>query len=145
MLKTERKNHTVYRIAYHLCWIPKYRKEIFKSNLQERMKEMLLHIAFEYEWDVEEIEVMSDHVHILISVGPKWSPARIVQILKSKSAIQFFRENPEIRKRYFWGGKLWTSSYFVETVGNSNHEMVKKYIEEQEQELQRRLAQAKLF
>ena len=145
MLETQRRNHTVYRIAYHMCWIPKYRHEIFKKELQKRMKEILFQIAYEYEWKVHEMEVMTDHVHMLLETMPKWSPSRIIQTLKSKSAIQFFREYPEIKKKYFWGGKLWTSSYFVATVGTDTYESMKKYIEEQNAVLENEARKLKLL
>ena len=145
MLETKKGNHTVYRIAYHLCWIPKYRRKVFTAEKQKKLKEILVGISYEYEWEVGEIEVMSDHVHILISTNPAWSPAKIVQILKSKSAIGFFREYPEVREKYFWGGRLWTSSYFVETVGNSSHERIREYIKNQEAEMERKLQEMKLF
>ena len=74
------------------------------------MKEILVRICYEYEFDVKAIEVMRDHVHILVGANPTWSPSKIVQILKSKSAIEFFREYANIKRKYFWGGRLWTSS-----------------------------------
>ncbi len=145
MLENKRQNHTVFRIAYHLCWIPKYRKKIFTSKPRERMKEIIFQIAYEYEFEIEEIEVMPDHIHLLISASPKWSPSKIIQTLKSKSAIQFFREFPEVKKKYFWGGKLWTSSYFVETVGNATHSLMYKYIKNQQKDLDQKLKKMKLF
>ena len=59
---------------------------------------------------------------------PKTSPSDVMQIIKSISAREFFRRYPEIKKRYFWGGKLWTKSYFVETIGNANEEVIRTYV-----------------
>ena len=62
---------------------------------------------------------------------PKMSPSDVMQIIKSISAREFFRRYPEIKKRYFWGGKLWTQSYFVETIGNANEEVIRAYVQSQ--------------
>ncbi len=59
------------------------------------------------------------------------SPSDVMQIIKSISAREFFRRYPEIKKRYFWGGKLWTQSYFVETIGNANEEVIRAYVQGQ--------------
>ena len=62
---------------------------------------------------------------------PKQSPSKIMQIIKSISAREFFRTFPEIKKRYFWGGKLWTQSFFVETIGNADEKTIRKYVQNQ--------------
>ena len=59
------------------------------------------------------------------------SPSDVMQVIKSISAREFFRRYPEIKKRYFWGGKLWTQSYFVETIGNANEEVIRAYVRDQ--------------
>ena len=61
---------------------------------------------------------------------PKMAPCDVMQVIKSISAREFFRRYPDIKKRYFWGGKLWTQSYFVETIGNANEEAIRKYVQE---------------
>jgi len=83
-----------------------------------------------YEMKILEQEIMADHVHLLLSAPPRYAPSRVVQILKSISARELFKKFPELRKVY-WGGKLWTESYFVETVGSKSLEYIKKYIQEQ--------------
>ena len=135
----------MYRIGYHFCWIPKYRRKVFTKGLKKSMKDILRQIAYEYEWDIKEMEVMDDHIHLLLSASPKESPAGIVRVLKSKSAREFFQRHPEVKKKYFWGGKLWTSSYFVETVGNNTCAHMEAYIREQQKELEKRLKEMKLF
>ena len=62
---------------------------------------------------------------------PKMCPSDVMQIIKSISAREFFRLYPEIKKRYFWGGKLWTQSYFVETIGNANEDVIRAYVRDQ--------------
>ena len=72
-----------------------------------------------------------DHIHMVLKSEPKISPAHIMQIIKSVSARKFFELHPKIRNKYFWGGKFWTKSYFVETVGNANEETIRKYVRNQ--------------
>jgi putative transposase len=78
-----------------------------------------------------ELEIPIDHIHMVVRSEPKVSPSDIMQIIKSISARQFFRLHPEIKKKYFWGGKLWTQSYFVETIGNANEEVIRQYVKNQ--------------
>jgi putative transposase len=68
---------------------------------------------------------------MVIRSEPKISPSQVMQIIKSISARQFFKLRPEIKKKYFWGGKLWTQSYFVETIGNANEEVIRAYVQNQ--------------
>jgi len=68
---------------------------------------------------------------MVIRSEPKVSPSDVMQIIKSVSARQFFKLRPEIKKKYFWGGKLWTQSYFVESIGNANEEVIRAYVQDQ--------------
>jgi len=78
-----------------------------------------------------ELEVPEDHLHMVVRGEPKMSPSKVMRIVKSISAREFFRRYPEIKKRYFWGGKLWTQSYFVETIGNADEKTIRKYVQNQ--------------
>jgi len=68
---------------------------------------------------------------MVVRSEPKISPSNVMQIVKSISARQFFKLRPEIKKKYFWGGKLWTQSYFVESIGNANEEVIRAYVQDQ--------------
>ena len=68
---------------------------------------------------------------MVVRTDPKISPAYVMQVIKSISAREFFRIRPEIKRKYFWGGKLWTQSYFVETIGNANEEVIRQYVQNQ--------------
>ena len=95
------------------------------------MKTIICKAAYDYEIDVVELEIPIDHLHMVVRSEPKIAPSDIMQIIKSISAREFFREYPEVKRQYFWGGKLWTQSYFVETIGNANEEVIRKYVQEQ--------------
>ena len=81
--------------------------------------------------DVVELEIPIDHIHMVVRSEPKMSPSQVMQVIKSISAREFFKLRPEIKKQYFWGGRLWTQSYFVETIGNANEEVIRAYVQDQ--------------
>ncbi len=73
----------------------------------------------------------NDHIHMVIKSEPKRCPSQTMQVIKIISARDFFKRYPSIKKKYFWGGKLWTQSFFVETIGNANEEVIRKYVRNQ--------------
>ena len=85
----------------------------------------------DYGVDIVEIEVPPDHIHMVVRGEPKIAPSDIMQVIKSISAREFFRVFPDIKRKLFWGGKLWTHSYFVETIGNANEEVIRQYVQDQ--------------
>ena len=127
----------VYDTTYHLVWCPKRRKTIFKdAELRERAEQLFREISDEYEFDIQEMEVGEDHVHILISFHPKYSIGQVVRTLKSISARELFREFPRIKKR-LWSGQLWEDGYFARTVGDRmTRQIVEKYIRQHRQDEQ---------
>ena len=130
-MELERGLHNVYRIMYHFVWIPKYRHKVFTEPYREVLTGMIRKVASDYDMKVEEIEVPEDHVHMVIKAEPKMSPSEIMRTIKSISAREFFKKYPEVKEKYFWGGSLWTNSYFVETVGNSDEKRVREYVRRQ--------------
>ena len=142
-METERNAHHVYRIMYHFVWIPKYRKKIFNELYRGSIKAIIQKVAYDYGIEVEEIEVPEDHIHLVVKAKPRMSPAWIMNVIKSISAREFFKKYPEVREKYYWGGKLWTSSYFVETAGNMDEERLRKYVREQLNEMDKQEEAAK--
>ncbi len=120
---------------YHFVWIPKYRHKVFNEPYRGSLKAIIEKIGYDYNIEIVELEIPVDHIHMVVRSEPKVSPSDIMQIIKSISAKEFFRRYPEIRKKYFWGGKLWTQSYFVETIGNANEEVIREYVRNQLQQM----------
>lgn len=138
MQKNERIGGTVYERSYvynfhyHLIWVTKYKKPVFTTPvLIDEMKTILKDLSAVNEILIEEMEVMPDHIHLLISFKPKHAPSSIVKYLKGHSAKIFFQNHPEIRDSSFWGGHLWSHSYYMSTLGNMSQEVVEKYIRNQ--------------
>ncbi len=116
---------------YHFVWIPKYRHKVFADPCRGTLKAIIRKIAYDYDNELVEFEVPEDHIHMVVRTEPKTAQADVMQIIKSISAREFFRFYPEIKHKYFWGGKLWTQSYFVETIGNANEEVIRQYAQDQ--------------
>ena len=135
-------NHTTWDCKYHLIWIPKYRKKLIYGNLRKYLGEILRELALQKESNIIEGHLMGDHVHLVISIPPKYSVSQVVGYIKGKSAIHIARTY-EGRRQNFTGQSFWARGYFVSTVGR-DEETVKKYIKKQE-EADRKDDQLKLF
>lgn len=120
--------HAVYDLKYHFVWIPKYRKQLLVGEVAEATREILPQIAEAYDMEIDTMEVVENHVHIFLSAPPRYSPARIMQILKSISARELFARFPWLKGK-LWGGELWGDGYFVRSVGDQvTSEIIRRYI-----------------
>ena len=135
LMELQRNTHHVFRLMYHFVWIPKYRRKVFVEPYRTTMKAIIRKIGYDYDIDIVELEIPEDHIHMVIRGIPKQSPSDVMQIIKSITAREFFRIYPDVKRQYFWGGKLWTQSYFVETIGNATEDVIRKYVQEQLLEL----------
>ena len=122
----------IYNFHYHLIWVTKYRHKTFVTDqLSEEMKQILSSIAKDNNIVIEKMEVMPDHVHVLISFPPSKAPASAIKALKGRSAYIFLKRHPEIKQSQYWDGHLWSPSYYMSTLGNMSKEVVEKYINDQ--------------
>ena len=129
MLLKERTK--IYDFNFHLVWVTKYRKNIFiNKRLSNSMLEILKNIADGNGVTIQHIEVMPDHVHMMISFPPDMTPSSVVKSFKGTSARMWFKKYPETKSQ-LWGGHLWSPSYFMSTLGNVSKEIVTEYIENQ--------------
>ena len=126
----KRTSHAVYDTSYHLVWCPKYRKKIFQQpEIQERAEQLIREISDGHGFEVVEMQVDVEHVHILLSFPPKRSIGEVVRIIKSKTARELFREFPSLKRR-LWSGELWEDGYFARTVGDRmTRDVIEKYIQ----------------
>ena len=122
----------IYNFHYHLIWVTKYRNKTFTTDaLANEMKEILSGIAEANKIVIENMEVMPDHVHMLISFPPSKAPTSAIKALKRRSAYMFLKRHPEIRQSQYWGGHLWSPSYYMSTLGNMSKDVVERYINDQ--------------
>lgn len=142
MKDNSRLNHSVWDCKYHIVWIPKYRKKSLYVQLRKYLGEMLKELARQKQSEVLEGHLMLDHVHMLMSIPPKYSISQVIGFVKGKSAINIARIYIGRRKNYI-GQSFWARGYFVSTVGK-DEETVRAYIKHQEAE-DRRIEQLSLF
>jgi putative transposase len=117
-----------YSCHYHVVWCPKYRRKVLVQAIELRLKEIIRQVCQEHQAEVEELEVMPDHVHLLVSVDPQFGIHRLVKLIKGRSSRLLRQEFPMLKRKL---PTLWTNSYFVGTTGGAPLSIIKEYIEQQ--------------
>ena len=135
-------SHSLWECKYHVVWIPKYRRKAIYEQLRQYLGSTFRDLAMQRESNVLEGHLRSDHVHMLISIPPKYSVAQVIGFIKGKSAIHIARNFMGHRKNFI-GQHFWARGYYVSTVGR-DEATVREYIKQQEQE-DRRLDQLRMF
>ena len=120
--------NVVYSCKYHVVWCPKYRRKVLTDEIAARLKELIIETAEGINAEVIEMEVMPDHVHLLIEVDPQYGINKAVRHIKGVSSHVLRSEFPSLKSRL---PTLWTNSYFVSTVGGAPLSAIKQYIENQ--------------
>lgn len=121
-------NNIVYDCKYHIIFCPKYRRPVLIEAVELRLKELLIEKSIELDAQIIEMEIMPDHVHLLIGCDPQFGIHKVIKRLKGYSANVLRKEFPQLRSRM---PNMWTNSYFCSTVGSVSLETVKQYIENQ--------------
>ena len=118
----------VYNLAYHIIWWPKYRKRVLVGQVEVRLKELPLQKAKDNNWEIENMEIMPDHVHLFVKTKPTIAPHFLIQQIKGISSRILRNEFKELKRKM---PSMWTRSYFIESVGHISQETIEKYIKEQ--------------
>ena len=121
-------NNITYSCKYHVIWCSKYRRKVLVEEVGQRLKELIVGVASELRVDIIEMEIMPDHVHLLLEVDPQFGIHRAVKNIKGKTSRILRAEFISLRTRL---PSLWKNSYFVATVGGAPLEVIKQYIESQ--------------
>ncbi len=121
-------NNVVYLCRYHVVFCPKYRRKVLTPPIDERLKTILAEQIERWGQELIEVEVMPDHVHLLVGCDPQFGIHRLVKLLKGHSSHALRAEFPALKRRL---PSLWTNSYFVSTVGGVTLETLKRYVESQ--------------
>ncbi|MFR4547133.1 MAG: IS200/IS605 family transposase [Bifidobacterium breve] len=127
-MRYKSNRNVVYSCKYHVVWCPKYRRRVLVNGVDERLKDIIREVCAEIHADLIEMEVMPDHVHLLVEVDPQYGIHRAVRLIKGRSSRLLRGEYPWLKSRL---PTLWTNSYFVSTVGGTPLKTVKQYIENQ--------------
>ena len=118
----------VYSLQYHIVWCTKYRRKVLTGGAEDDCKALLRSLADEYHFQIPAMEVMPDHVHLLIDCNPRYGIMQCVKDLKRESASQIKKDFPHLTSRL---PNIWTRSTFIATVGSVSLDVVKRYIENQ--------------
>lgn len=120
----------VYSLQYHIVWVTKYRKPVLTGEIEEDLERYLLDTLKSLDMKILAMEIMPDHVHLLVDCKPQLRPSDAIKILKGNTARWLFLNHPEMKKE-LWGGHLWNPSYFIATVSERSMEQVTEYINNQ--------------
>ncbi len=126
--KFKSNNNVTYSCKYHVVWCPKYRRKVLIHGVDTRLKEILISVCEEFKSELIEMEVMPDHVHVLVECDPQFGIAKLIRYMKGRSSRILREEFPWLKSRI---PTLWTNSYFCSTVGGAPISVIKKYIEDQ--------------
>ena len=138
----ESLNHSKWECKYHVVFIPKYRRKHLYGQLRQDLREVFRRLAMQKKSRIEEGHLMPDHVHMLVSIPPKYAVSQVIGYIKGKSAIHIARTYFD-RKRNYVGHHFWARGYFVSTVGR-DEAAIREYIRKQERE-DKRLEQMRLM
>ena len=133
MGKYKKLSHVIYKCEYHIVWVPKYRLRILKGDIKALVERDVRLLCDWKRCEVHELNVQSDHIHLLVSVPPKVSISKLMGVLKGKTAIKLFKSYPKLKQKPYWGNHFWARGYFVSTVG-LDEEMIRRYVKHQEKE-----------
>ena len=127
-MKYKSNNNIVYSCKYHVVFCPKYRRKVLVGDVETRLKELIQEICNEFNIDLLEMEIMPDHVHLLLEVDPQFGIHKAVKTIKGRTSHVLRSEFKSLTTKI---PSLWTNSYFVSTVGGAPISVIKQYIESQ--------------
>ena len=127
-MKYKSNNNIVYSCKYHIVFCPKYRRKVLIGEVEKRLKELIISICQELNVDLIELEIMPDHIHLLVDVDPQFGVHKVIKTIKGKTSRILRGEFKHLTTKI---PTLWTNSYFISTVGGAPLSIVKQYIESQ--------------
>ena len=128
-----KSSHVQYDIEYHIVWTTKYRYRVIVGKIAERTRKLVIQSCNSMNVNIIKGSIGKEHIHLLVSCPPSLSVSKLVQQLKGKTSRTLQMEFKELRKSY-WGRHLWASGYFCRSVGTVTRNIIKEYIENQEDE-----------
>ena len=125
-------SHTIWHCQYHIIWTPKYRYRILTGAIKTEVERCIRMFGEQLSCEIVELNIQSDHIHMIIMVPPKVSISEAIGTIKGRCAIRIFQKFPILRKKLYWGNHFWTKGYFVDTIG-LDAEKIRKYVKFQEE------------
>ena len=122
--------HTRYDLRYHFVFIPKYRKRVLTGKIKESIEGMIKFACQINDWDVYELAVQKDHIHLYLGAGPKWSPSGVMKIVKGGTSNKIRKLYPNLDE-VFWGSTFWADGFLVKSVGELTDKVISTYVQRQ--------------
>jgi len=119
-----------YDLRYHFVFIPRYRKRVLEGEVSKRIEGMIRFACQIHEWDIFELAVENDHVHLYIGAQPKWSPSEMMKLIKGGTSNKIREIFPELDEIY-WGATFWADGFLVKSVGEISDKVVSEYVKKQ--------------
>ena len=138
MSRFEKLSHVLWHCQYHIVWVPKYRYRVLKDQIGREVYNCIQVYCSQLKCTIVELNVQSDHVHLLVKVPPKVSISTLVGVVKGKTALRVFTRFPYLRQKPYWGNHFWAKGYCVDTVG-VDADLIRKYVKYQEKQEQRQV------
>ena len=130
MSKLKSAAHTRYDLRYHFVFLPRYRKRVLQGKIAERIGGMIRFCCQLYDWEIYELAVEQDHVHLYLGASPKWSPSAIMNKIKGGSSKKIKQLFPKLKEIY-WGATFWGEGYMVKSAGEITDKVISNYIKKQ--------------
>jgi len=122
--------HTRYDLRYHFVFIPKYRKRILTGKIKESIEGMIKFAVQINDWELYELAVQKDHIHLYLSAGPKWSPSSIMKLIKGGTSNKIRKLYPSLDEVY-WGSTFWADGFLVKSAGVMTDKVISTYVQKQ--------------
>jgi len=121
---------TKYDLRYHFVFVPRYRKRVLKGKIKQRISGMIRFAAQLHGWEIYELGVQEDHVHLYLGAAPKWSPSELMHLIKGGTSNKIMELFPELEENY-WKATFWADGYFVRSVGEIQDKVISEYVKKQ--------------
>ena len=144
MSRFRKLSQSIWHCQYHIVWAPKYRYRVLSGNIGREVSNCIRTFCAQLKCEIIELNVQSDHVHILVMIPPKISVSEFVGTVKGRTAIRILNKFSHLKQRPYWGNHFWARGYCVDTVGPDS-EMIQKYVKYQEAIERRSEKQMRLF
>ena len=131
MKRLKSTSYTKYDLRYHFVFIPKYRKRVLVGKVKDRIEGMIRFASEINDWEVFELSVQKDHIHLYIGASPKWSPSQIMKIVKGGTSNKIRKLFPNLDEVY-WGSTFWADGFLVKSAGEVTDKVISNYVKNQE-------------
>lgn len=121
---------TRYDLRYHFVFVPRYRKRVLTGEIQKRLEGMIRFAAQIHDWEIFELAIQKDHVHLYIGAGPKWAPSEMMKIIKGGTSNKLRELFPDLDETY-WGATFWADGFFVKSAGEIQDKVISEYVRKQ--------------